>query len=278
MDDSCQPRQLSGSERKSGQRGDNGERAGSSKKKKGAAATTSATEVFVSGRCAKEAAKLVELTTRGPERSPTAAKLQADLAVHITRSVGRPGSSVLIFVSGMGEIIDLVDRFEKLNEGEGGGEGVTYKVVAIHSDIPDEEQKETFKLERDRRTVKVVVATNAAESSITLSDVDSVICLGVMKQIEYNAGVGRAARRSDGARAAGNRLPPVRTAPIRGEDGGVRRGRNEAPGPRRDHFAPARDAPDRGGARASGDARTPPNAARRPRILLATRGGLHQRA
>ena len=140
----------------------------------------------ISGRYCGEAGRLASMTCGGADRSSSAAKLQAELAVHVTRSVGRPGSSVLIFVSGMGEIVDLVDRFEKLNEsagyssgGSGGaaasgsallsstsstslsGSGVFYKVVAIHSQIPDEEQEEAFKVESDGRTVKVVVATNA---------------------------------------------------------------------------------------------------------------------
>jgi len=126
------------------------------------------------------------------DRSPQIAKAQAELAVHVTRFVGRPGSSVLIFVAGMAEIVDLVDRFEALNEsamngtGGGGGKKVLYKIVAIHSDIPDDEQAEAF-VAAGASVVKVVVATNAAESSITLPDVDTVICLGVHKQIEYNA-------------------------------------------------------------------------------------------
>jgi HrpA-like RNA helicase len=78
------------------------------------------------------------------------------------------------------------------------------KVVAIHSDIPDEEQAEAFvvdndgdagdgssKKKRQQGVVKVVVATNAAESSITLPDCDHVVCLGVHKQIEYNSATHR---------------------------------------------------------------------------------------
>ena len=35
--------------------------------------------------------------------------------------------------------------------------------------------------------VKVIIATNAAESSLTLPDVDHVVCLGLCKQIIYNS-------------------------------------------------------------------------------------------
>ena len=47
-------------------------------------------------------------------------------------------------------------------------------MVAIHSEVPDEEQAEAFKPSKDSREVKVIVATNAAESSITVPDVDHV--------------------------------------------------------------------------------------------------------
>jgi len=35
--------------------------------------------------------------------------------------------------------------------------------------------------------VKVVVATNAAESSVTIPDCDVVICLGTHKSLQYSA-------------------------------------------------------------------------------------------
>ncbi|CAM9943012.1 unnamed protein product, partial [Phaeothamnion confervicola] len=92
---------------------------------------------------------------------------------------GRPGSSVLIFVSGMSDIVEIMDQFDRLNS------AVTYKCLAIHSDIPFEEQLEAFKPAADGE-VKIVIATNAAESSVTLPDVDTVVCLGTCKQIEYN--------------------------------------------------------------------------------------------
>lgn len=56
-----------------------------------------------------------------------------------------------------------------------------YKVFVIHSDIPFEEQEAAF-LPVEPHEVKVVLATNAAESSITLPDVDCVICLGSLVQ------------------------------------------------------------------------------------------------
>merc|ERR1719498_203764 len=69
----------------------------------------------------------------------------------------------------------MMDQFEPLPR---------YVCCPIHSDIPFEDQLTAFQPVRD--AVKVVLATNAAESSITLPDVDHVICLGTHKQVRYN--------------------------------------------------------------------------------------------
>ncbi len=102
------------------------------------------------------------------------------LASQITASVGQHGSSVLIFVAGMSDIESISELIERLNV-----HNVTFTCFPIHSDIPFEEQMEAFKPPVEGE-VKVVIATNAAESSVTLPDVDHVICLGLCKQIVYN--------------------------------------------------------------------------------------------
>jgi hypothetical protein len=102
------------------------------------------------------------------------------LAARLTSIVGRAGSSVLIFVPGMNDILaitELIEGFYMV--------GVRFTCFPIHSDIPFEDQMTAFdKPEADE--VKVIIATNAAESSVTLPDVDHVICLGLCKQIVYN--------------------------------------------------------------------------------------------
>ena len=127
---------------------------------------------------------------------------KVSLAFDIARHVGTPGRSVLIFVSGIAQITDFVDRFNEIKE-RGRGRN-HYVVIPIHSDIPFHEQMLAFDqavLEEEvgsgeegetkshqpvprKRTlpIKIVVATNAAESSITLPDCDHVICLGTAKR------------------------------------------------------------------------------------------------
>jgi HrpA-like RNA helicase len=108
---------------------------------------------------------------------PTVVKDQYALAVGLIKSIGVNGTSVLVFVSGIADITELSEKFETL---------ARYKVIAIHSDIPFEEQEAAF-TPAAANEVKVILATNAAESSITLPDCDVVICLGTHKSLRYEA-------------------------------------------------------------------------------------------
>jgi len=103
-------------------------------------------------------------------------KDQSALAVQIVHTIIQPGTAVLIFVSGMSDIVDLTEKFAGIER---------YKVYGIHSEIPFEEQEDAFEPVKENE-IKVVIATNAAESSITLPDVDVVLCLGTNKIISYN--------------------------------------------------------------------------------------------
>lgn len=114
--------------------------------------------------------------------SPSSAEIATrfSLAARLTTIVGTPGSSVLIFVPGIGEIIAITEAIESFYR-----PGVTYKCYPIHSEVPFEEQMGAFDPPGSDE-VKVIVATNAAESSVTLPAVDHVICLGLCRQIMYN--------------------------------------------------------------------------------------------
>ena len=105
----------------------------------------------------------------------TMAKEQYSIAVSLVRTIGVKGSGILIFVSGINDIYEITEKFTGLS---------LYKVFIIHSEIPFEEQEAAF-APVGPDEIKVIVATNAAESSITLPDVDCVICLGTHKAIRY---------------------------------------------------------------------------------------------
>ena len=102
------------------------------------------------------------------------------IATQLIMEVGKPGSAVMIFVAGMYDIQFMFKLIEDLKV-----PGIHYTFLPIHSDIPFEDQMKAFR-KCDDDEVKVVVATNAAESSLTLPDVDNVICFGLCKRIEYN--------------------------------------------------------------------------------------------
>jgi HrpA-like RNA helicase len=104
-------------------------------------------------------------------------KAQYVLAKELIRCNAKRGTAVLVFVAGMKDIDEFLETFE---------EDEDYKIVAIHSDIPFEEQEQALVAAKPNE-IKVIVATNAAESSLTLPDVDIVICLGQQKSIEYDA-------------------------------------------------------------------------------------------
>lgn len=106
-------------------------------------------------------------------------KLYAVVA-HLALVVGHPGSSVLVFVPGMNDIVVITELVEQLFV-----PGIRFTCFPIHSDIPYEDQMNVFE-KSAQDEVKVIIATNAAESSVTLPEVDSVICLGLCKQVVYN--------------------------------------------------------------------------------------------
>ena len=113
--------------------------------------------------------------------------------------------SVLIFVSGIADIDAISDLFAQvallclierkfslnvelfsIEQMSNNKTAPKFVVLPIHSDIPFEDQLRAFDQDENSAAVKFVVATNAAESSITLPDCDNVICLGTSKRMEYN--------------------------------------------------------------------------------------------
>ena len=113
---------------------------------------------------------------------------QVDIAVSLVRQLAREvvanrnkkvsfgGGAILVFVAGMDQMTMLCDRFETLYDKT--HDPCYYECVIVHSQVSLEEQQQAFKTIEDINTIKVVIATNAGESSLTFPDVDTVICLG----------------------------------------------------------------------------------------------------
>lgn len=101
---------------------------------------------------------------------------QIDVALGIIRTCP-VGTAVLVFVTGMAEINMFEGRLRLQRN---------VQFVAIHSDLGATHENHVLtSLAPDR--IRVIVATNAAESSITLPDVDVVICLGTFNQEQYDS-------------------------------------------------------------------------------------------
>lgn len=59
-------------------------------------------------------------------------------------------------------------------------------ILPLHSTIPQEDQQKVF-VPADDGTVKVILATNIAESSVTIDDVLSVVDGGLVRELCYDA-------------------------------------------------------------------------------------------
>ena len=115
-------------------------------------------------------------------RPPSASYMEKVYSVvaYLATVVSEPGSAVLVFVPGMNDIIAITELIEQLVVPD-----VEFKCFPVHGDIPFDDQMDVFKPSGPGE-VKIIIATNAAESSVTLPDCDHVICLGLCKQIVYN--------------------------------------------------------------------------------------------
>lgn len=88
-------------------------------------------------------------------------------------------SGVLIFVPGLAEIQELQNYLSRyfLNK-------TTLEFLILHSQVSDDEQDLVFANITGKR--KIILATNIAESSITISNIDFVIDFCLVKQTRYD--------------------------------------------------------------------------------------------
>ena len=98
---------------------------------------------------------------------------------------GGPAGAVLVFLPGWNEISQLRDNLAadpRFSDG-------TTLVLPLHSMVPPQDQKRVF--QRPPRGVrKVVLATNIAETAVTIDDVVFVVDSGRLKEKSYDAHTG----------------------------------------------------------------------------------------
>ncbi|KAH3760414.1 Ubiquitin-associated/translation elongation factor EF1B, N-terminal, eukaryote [Pelomyxa schiedti] len=108
-------------------------------------------------------------------------KINPDLIVGLLQVVDSMGDgAVLVFLPGMAEISTV---FEAIKKYTAPGHFVVYP---LHSSLSSEAQREIFG-HTPTGTRKVILATNIAETSITVDDVVFVIDSGLVKETQYDA-------------------------------------------------------------------------------------------
>ncbi|CAM9373169.1 unnamed protein product, partial [Hapterophycus canaliculatus] len=100
-----------------------------------------------------------------------------DLVRHVHAYEGE--GAILIFLSGWEEISAVHDKLEMLPQAR------AWRLYALHSQMPTSQQRDVF-LRPPRGIRKIVIATNIAESSITIDDVVFVIDGGKHKEKSYD--------------------------------------------------------------------------------------------
>lgn len=119
----------------------------------------------------------VEIRYRGRRAD---AALPAAVAATVRDVLAETPGDVLVFLPGLREIRQTADELEPL-----AADGI--EVMPLHGDLPPEQQDRALQ-KLDRR--KVVLATNVAETSVTVEGVTTVVDSGLARQMEFEPSVG----------------------------------------------------------------------------------------
>ena len=90
------------------------------------------------------------------------------------------GGAFLVFLPGKGEVERMVDRLK------GSKRFRDAIVLPLHSNVSNRDQKLCFNVNLDSRVRKIVVATNVAETSVTIPDITCVIDSGRVKERRWD--------------------------------------------------------------------------------------------
>ena len=102
-------------------------------------------------------------------------------AAGVARALERTGGDVLVFLPGVGEIRRTADELRGLAERRG------IELLELYGDLPMERQDAVLEPRPGR---KVVLATNVAQTSVTVPGVTAVVDTGLARTLRFDAGVG----------------------------------------------------------------------------------------
>ncbi|KAL1834081.1 hypothetical protein ACET3Z_003732 [Daucus carota] len=120
--------------------------------------------------------------TRGPEADYLDAAIVTALQIHVTRSLG--DGDILVFLTGQEEIEMAEEILKRRTRGLGTKIGELI-ICPIYANLPTELQAKIFE-PTPKSARKVVLATNIAETSLTIDGIKYVIDPGFVKMKSYS--------------------------------------------------------------------------------------------
>ncbi len=115
-----------------------------------------------------------------PGRTFPVEKRQGDDLVGETLQLAKQGKNTLVFVPGKNEITEVMDSLAQ-------HELPNVRIMPLHGQMEKQDQRQVFQ-HYDNET-KVVVATNVAQTSITIDDIHAVVDSGLERQVQVRDGV-----------------------------------------------------------------------------------------
>jgi late competence protein required for DNA uptake (superfamily II DNA/RNA helicase) len=103
-----------------------------------------------------------------------------DLLAEIFAQIEHRGKNVLTFLPGKSEIQNVMEAIDKKATAAG------VAVIPLHSQLEAEDQQKAF---ANYPKGKIILATNIAQTSVTIDDIDVVIDSGLERQSEVRSGV-----------------------------------------------------------------------------------------
>ena len=128
---------------------------------------------FVGGNVLRAEGRVYPVAVKylGESVVPTPRNLAERVQRGVKRALKETDGNVLVFLPGKGEINECHDALHRLQQ---------LHVVPLHGDLPPEAQDVAFETDPKRR--RVILATNVAETSITLPGVTAVVDTGLVRQ------------------------------------------------------------------------------------------------
>ena len=108
-------------------------------------------------------------------------KLTEQVTAAVERAMAAGGGDILVFLPGVGEIQRVLDGLRLLPDARG------WRILPLHGSLPLEEQAQVLRAQDGPR---IVLATNVAETSLTLEGIRTVIDSGQVRVLRFDPRVG----------------------------------------------------------------------------------------